>query len=106
VGLWLALACSSTSTNDAARSPALDYTDPPRSANDGEPIGANRQDPSDTLAGSATSAHLAPGWIIEDGKPRYDPEHARRGRTARPARAHAADAGAPAVERGSEPGSE
>jgi hypothetical protein len=72
VSLCLALACSARSTNDAARSPALDYTDPPRSANDGEPIGANRQDPNDTLAGSATTSHLAPGWKIEDGKLRRE----------------------------------
>jgi hypothetical protein len=98
IGLWLVHACSSASTGDGARSPSLDYTDPPRSANDGEPVGANRRDPSDTLAGSATSAHLAPGWVIEDGKLRYDPEHARARHAVKAPRTLGPDAGAPDVE--------
>lgn len=100
MSLCLALACSARSANDAARSPALDYTDPPRSANDGEPIGANRQDPNDTLAGSATTAHLGPGWEIENGKLRREREPARA-LASEGDRSRAGclpDAGAPSVE--------
>jgi hypothetical protein len=98
VSLCLALACSGRSTNDAARSPALDYTDPPRSANDGEPIGANRQDPNDTLAGSATTSHLAPGWKIEDGKLRRERERSRTSSGESSTGVCLPDAGAPPVE--------
>ena len=96
--LCLALACSANNTTDAARSPTLDYTDPPRTANDGEPIGANRQDPADTLAGSATTAHLAPGWKIEDGKLRRESGRARGMHDEPGADDCVRDAGAPAVD--------
>jgi hypothetical protein len=42
--------------------------EPARSAADGEIIGANRQAPEDTIEGSLTNEHPAPGWEVENGK--------------------------------------
>ena len=50
------------------RSPTLDYQDSPRSASDGEVMGANKQSVDDTLQASPTNEHPAPGWEIEDGR--------------------------------------
>jgi hypothetical protein len=60
------------------RSPTLDYQDPPRSASDGEVMGANKQSPDETLQASPTNEHLAPGWEIENGVLVASPE-ARQG---------------------------
>jgi hypothetical protein len=61
------------------RSPTLDYQDPPRSASDGEVMGANKQAPGDTLEASPTNEHLAPGWEIENGMLVASPEARQRG---------------------------
>jgi hypothetical protein len=87
--LALCTACASGARTEPVRSPTRDYQDPPRSADDGEPLGAHRQDPRDTLAGSATSGHLAPGWEVEQGRLHYRRERAASRRTR--ARAAACD---------------
>jgi hypothetical protein len=56
------------------RSPSLDYTQPLRSASDGEIMGANEQSPSDTLAAGATNAHPGAGWDVHDGRLELDRE--------------------------------
>ena len=61
------------------RSPTLDYQDPPRSASDGEVMGANKQSPSETLEASPTNEHLAPGWEIQNGMLVASPEARQRG---------------------------
>jgi hypothetical protein len=61
------------------RSPTLDYQDPPRSASDGEVMGANKQSPDETLQASPTNEHLAPGWEIENGTLVASPEARQRG---------------------------
>ncbi len=73
----LASACASKE-KPLTRSPSLDYrTDQPRTA-DGRVIGADGIDPKDRLAASAKAgsegSELAPGWYVEDGKLKYDPE--------------------------------
>jgi hypothetical protein len=64
VGLLLA-ACAS---NRASMQPQPRQPEPARSAADGEIIGANRQAPEDTIEGSVTNEHPAPGWEVENGK--------------------------------------
>jgi hypothetical protein len=61
------------------RSPTLDYQDQPRSASDGEVMGAQRQSPDETLQASPTNEHLAPGWEIENGMLVASPEARQRG---------------------------
>jgi hypothetical protein len=61
------------------RSPTLDYQDPPRSASDGEVMGANKQSPSETLEASPTNDHLAPGWEVQNGMLVASPEARQRG---------------------------
>jgi hypothetical protein len=61
------------------RSPTLDYQDPPRSASDGEVMGANKQAPGETLEASPTNEHLAPGWEIKNGMLVASPEARQRG---------------------------
>jgi hypothetical protein len=58
------------------RSPPLDYVDGPRSASDGEILGAQDQSAEDWLLGSATNEHAAPGWAAEYGQPRFKRERA------------------------------
>lgn len=60
------------------RSPSTDYrTDQPRTA-DGRPLGADGINPGDRLAAGAKvgeeGPELAPGWYVEEGKLKYDPE--------------------------------
>ena len=45
-----------------------DYQQPLRSAADGEVLGANQQDPSDTLRALPTTLHPAAGWEMEKGQ--------------------------------------
>ena len=45
-----------------------DYQQPLRSAADGEVLGANQQDPSDTLRALPTTMHPAAGWEMEKGR--------------------------------------
>jgi hypothetical protein len=56
------------------RSPPLDYADAPRSAPDGEVLGAQRQPPDDWLRGGATNLHAGPGWSVEYGQLRFRQE--------------------------------
>jgi hypothetical protein len=70
------------STPSYTRSPPLDYADPPRSANEGEIMGAHARAPEDWLLASATTDHLGPGWSWSGWKLRFEPERARAGRGA------------------------
>jgi hypothetical protein len=56
----LALAACSASV-DALPDSRAQRADPARSASDGEVLGANGQSPQDTLEGSPTNEHAAPG---------------------------------------------
>ncbi|HKO94660.1 MAG TPA: hypothetical protein VJU61_26075 [Polyangiaceae bacterium] len=51
----------------AFRAPKSDYQQPLRTA-DGEVLGANQQDPSDTLRALPTNLHPAAGWETEKGQ--------------------------------------
>jgi hypothetical protein len=55
-------------SGESARYPEKKRPEPVRSASDGEVLGADEQAPEDTLAGSASTDHPAPGWIIEEGR--------------------------------------
>jgi hypothetical protein len=55
--LW---GCAAGSLGSGDRYPEEKRPDAPRSASDGEVLGAQRQDPSDTLEGSLTNEHGAP----------------------------------------------
>jgi len=79
-----ALACSGAQDAPSKeprylRSPTLDYQDPPRSASDGEVMGAHRQAPSETLEASPTNEKMAPGWEIRNGTLVASPEARQRG---------------------------
>jgi hypothetical protein len=63
------------SAPDSVRSPPLDYGDGPRSANDGEIMGAHGVSTHDWLLGSATTDHEAPGWSLRDGRLHFEYEH-------------------------------
>jgi hypothetical protein len=72
------LACAGAtprpSTPDTVRSPSLDYSDGPRSADDGAIMGAHGVATQDWLLGSATTAHFAPGWSLRDGRLHFERE--------------------------------
>jgi hypothetical protein len=74
------LACAGATPEPSApsyyRSPPLDYVDGPRSASDGEVLGAHDQATEDWLLGSTTNEHAAPGWAVEYGQLRFRPERA------------------------------
>jgi hypothetical protein len=70
------------STPTYFRSPPLDYTEPPRSASDGEVLGVLQHPPDDWLLGGATTAHAGPGWSKRYGQLRFEREHARGSRGA------------------------
>ena len=53
--------CAGAGSGANDRYPEKKHPDAPRSASDGEVLGAQRQDPADTLAGSLTNEHGAPG---------------------------------------------
>jgi hypothetical protein len=53
--------CAGAATGTDERYPEKKRPDAPRSASDDEVLGAQRQDPADTLAGSLTTGHAAPG---------------------------------------------
>lgn len=61
------------------RSPTLDYREPPRSASDGEVLGALQQAADVWLLGSASSSHAAPGWSRRHGRLYFEPEYTRAG---------------------------
>jgi hypothetical protein len=61
-------ACSPAPVNNQEpRYPEKRRPPPLRSASDGEVMGANRQSIDDTLEGSPTNEHPAPGWEGEKG---------------------------------------
>jgi hypothetical protein len=70
------------STVDSVRSPPLDYGDGPRSANDGEIMGAHGVSTQDWLRGSATNEHAAPGWSLRDGRLHFEGEFVHAGQPA------------------------
>ena len=70
------------STPGYVRSPSLDYTEPLRSASDGEVMGALGRSPEDWLLAGATTDHFGPGWSWQGWKPHFDREKARAGRGA------------------------
>jgi hypothetical protein len=78
--MWASFGCGGTtpkpSTPAYFRSPPLDYVDAPRSAGDGEALGALQHPPDDWLLAGATTDHSAPGWSKHDGRLRFEPEHA------------------------------
>jgi hypothetical protein len=65
---WALGACSPAPVNNPEpRYPEKRRPPPLRSASDGEVMGANRQSIDDTLEGSPTNQHPAPGWEGEKG---------------------------------------
>ena len=80
--LGCAGATPKASTPTYFRSPPLDYADPPRSATEGEVMGAHARAPDDWLLAGATSDHLGPGWSWQGWKLHFEPERARAGRGA------------------------
>jgi hypothetical protein len=74
------LACAGATPNPSApgyfRSPSLDYSDGPRSASDGQVLGAQQQSTEDWLLAGPTNAHSAPGWATEYGQLRFRRETA------------------------------
>lgn len=90
-------ACSAPpSGGEEPRYPEKRRPEPLRSASDGEVMGANRQSPEDTLEGSPTNEHPAPGWTVEDGK--LAPDREKKGGTAPSAPAPPAAPAAPPPE--------
>ncbi len=77
------LGCTGSTPRPAApsyfRSPTLDYVEAPRSASDGEVLGAPPQTPDDWLLTGVTSGHAAPGWSRRYGMPHFERERARAG---------------------------
>lgn len=80
-----ALGCgSSQSAERPLRSPSRDYPPVPvQTTADGDSLGAHRQDLRDALDTGPSietgtqpgeQRYLAPGWVIEDGTPKYRPE--------------------------------
>jgi len=61
------------------RSPSLDYVDAPRSASDGETLGAHRQAPDDWIEVLPTNEHQAVGWETRYGRFQFRRELARAG---------------------------
>jgi hypothetical protein len=84
-GVWSLLvvsalgACAGSSDAERQEPAAIrtkaDYQQPLRSASDGEVLGANQQDISDTLRAGPTTLHPAVGWEVEKGRL----EHAKPG---------------------------
>jgi hypothetical protein len=70
---------SAPSTPQYLRSPPLDYGEGPRSAADGDIMGAHQRPAQDWLLGNATSAHPAPGWSMQNGQPRFTLEQVGAG---------------------------
>lgn len=56
----MSVACAGAGAGTSDRYPEKKRPDAPRSASDGEVLGAQRQDPADSLAGSLTTEHGAP----------------------------------------------
>ena len=65
---WALGACTPAPVNNGEpRYPEKRQPPPLRSASDGEVMGANKQSIDDTLEGSPTNLHPAPGWEGEKG---------------------------------------
>lgn len=79
----VSLGCAGSTPRSAApryfRSPTLDYVEAPRSASDGEELGAHRHASDDWLLAGVTSTHFAPGWYARYGLPRFELERAASG---------------------------
>ena len=60
-------ASSPSAWNESSRYPEKKRPEPARSASDGEILGANKQDPADTLEVLPTNQHAAAGWEAEPG---------------------------------------
>ncbi len=60
---------ASSSPAEEPRYPEKKRPEPARSASDGEVLGAHGQSPEDTLEGSPTNEHPAPGWEGEEATP-------------------------------------
>jgi hypothetical protein len=67
IALLLAGCGAPSGTNEEPRYPEKRRPPPLRSASDGEVMGASGQSPEDTLEGSPTNLHAAPGWEGEKG---------------------------------------
>jgi hypothetical protein len=63
------LACGTAAPPAGPRHPEKKAPEAARSASDGEVLGAHGQSPSDTLEGSPTNEHAAPGWSGEAATP-------------------------------------
>jgi len=59
------LACGTAAPPAEPRYPEKKAPEAARSASDGEVLGAHEQSPGDTLEGSLTNEHAAPGWSGE-----------------------------------------
>jgi hypothetical protein len=97
IGAMLAVGCgggAAPPAGEPSRYPEKKRPEPARSASDGEVLGANRQDPEDTLEASPTNEHPAAGWDHEDdGMPEEEAGGPARPRL--PANPPAADTAAP-----------
>lgn len=87
--------------SEEPRYPEKKRPEPLRSASDGEVMGANRQSPEDTLEGSPTNEHPAPGWAVEDGK--LVPDREKKGGAPPSAPAPSGNAASPATPSGAAP---
>jgi len=63
------------------RSPTRDYPAPPAQTSDGEVVGVDRMAPADKLQQGPTTDGLAPGWSLDEGKPKYNPKDQVGGHT-------------------------
>ena len=79
----VSLGCAGSTPRSATpgyfRSPTLDYVGAPRTASDGEVLGAPPQAPDDWLLAGATTGHPAPGWSRRYGMPHFERERAAAG---------------------------
>jgi hypothetical protein len=79
----VAAACASNQAPPKApeytRSPARDYAEPPRSASDGQVIGAHGQAPADWILVLPTNEHPAAGWETRYGRLQFRRELTRAG---------------------------
>lgn len=80
---FVAVACASNQAPRKqpayTRSTALDYAAQPRSASDGQVLGAHQQSPDDWILVLPTNEHLATGWELQRGRIQFRQERARGG---------------------------
>lgn len=78
----LLLSCAAQPASERPlRSPTRDYPAPPAQTSDGEVVGADRMAPADKLEQGPTTDGLAPGWSLDEGKPKYNPKDQVGGHT-------------------------